>query len=261
MKIVTAFVALTTLLGTASCAQSVGDESREAGAQRSAATPPLPSGRPDLSGVWRLRATTDPGLIGLPMGPEMFNIGASLANGLPYRSWAEATVAAQRADGRANDPLSHCLPIGLVRAHTITFYREVVQLPDQVLLLSEHNAEFRRVYTDGRPVPTDVPPKVNGYSSGRWEGDALVVETTGFRDGAVWLDGFGSPLTDAAKITERFRRPSFDSLAIELTVEDPKAYTESWTVMLTQELVEGVDLEESFCAEEQLVELVSRARK
>jgi hypothetical protein len=217
MKIVTAFVALTTLLGTASCAQSVGEESREARAQAGAATPLLPSGRPDLSGVWRLRATTDPGLIGLP--------------------------------------------IGLVRAHTITFYRELVQLPDQVLLLNEHNAEFRRVYTDGRPAPTDVPPKVNGYSSGRWEGDALVVETTGFRDGAVWLDGFGSPLTDAAKITERFRRPSFDTLAIELTVEDPNAYTESWTVTLTQELVEGVDLEESFCAEEQLVELVSRARK
>lgn len=261
MRIAMASAVLATLLDVAVLAQPVERRSSAAPGEGSAPAPQLPSGRPDLSGVWMLRPTIDPGLIGLPLGPEMFDIGASLEGGLPYQPWAAATVAAQRADGRANDPLSHCLPIGPVRAHTITFYREVVQLADQVLLLGELNAEFRRIYTDGRPTPTDVPPKVNGYSSGRWVGDTLVVETRGFRDGTVWLDAYGSPLTDAAKITERFHRSSFATLTIEITVEDPKAYTKPWTVMLTQELVEGVDLDESFCAEEELAELVSKARK
>jgi hypothetical protein len=213
----------------------------------------------DLGGVWMLRATVDPGLIGLPMGPEMFNIGASLEGGLPYLPWAAAFVAKQRANARINDPLSHCLPIGPVRSHTITFYREIVQLPDQIIILSEYNVTFRRIYTDGRPAPADAAPKVNGHSTGRWQGDTLLVETTGFIDGAVWLDAFGSPLTDAAKITERFRLVGQDELAIEVTVDDPKAYTKPWTVTLQQQRVPGVVLDESFCAEEQLVDLVSAA--
>ena len=167
--------------------------------------------------------------------------------------WAAAFVAKQRANARVDDPLSHCLPIGPIRSHTIAFYREIVHLPDQIIILSEYNVTFRRIYTDGRPAPAHVAPKVNGYSSGRWQGDTLVVETTGF------LDGFGSPLTAAAKVTERFRRTGEDELTIEVTVDDPKAYSIPWTVTLQQRRMRDVALDESFCAEEQLVDLVTAA--
>jgi hypothetical protein len=182
-----------------------------------------------------------------------------LANGLPYQAWAAERVAATRATDRVNDPLPHCLPIGPVRSHAITFYREIVQLPHKLIFLNEYNSSYRQVFTDGRPLPVDPVPTLNGYSSGRWEGDELVIETIGFLDNAVWLDNFGSPLTDAAKVTETFRRRTFGELEIELTVDDPKAYSEPWTVTLVQKLVPDTELAEASCAEEALVSLIQGA--
>ena len=95
------------------------------------------------------------------------------------------------------------------------------------------DTSYRQIFTDGRPLPADPNPSWNGYSSGKWEGDTLVVQTNGFRDG-MWLDATGNPMTDAAKITERFQRPTSDTMEIEITVDDPKAYTKPWTVKLTQ---------------------------
>jgi hypothetical protein len=88
----------------------------------------------------------------------------------------------------------------------------------------------------------------NGYSSGKWEGDTLVVETTGFRDD-LWLDSSGSPLTSAAKVTERFRRPNFGKLEIEITVDDPKAYTKPWTIKLNQPFVADTEMLDYICLE------------
>jgi len=211
--------------------------------------------RPDFSGVWMLQATRDWGLIGLPSGPEFGNIGASLPGAtLPYQPWAAAYVEETKANGRSLDPLSHCFAIGPVRSHAVTFYREIVQLPNKIVFLNEYNSSYRQVFTDGRPVPDDFVPSLNGYSTGTWQGDVLVIETTGFLDGALWLDNNGSPLTDAARITERFRRPSVERLEIELTVDDPKAYTAPWTVTLHQNLVPNVELLEATCSEEQLRE-------
>ena len=102
---------------------------------------------------------------------------------------------------------------------------------------------------DGRASPNNDPqPWWYGYSIGRWDGDTLVVETTGFRDGG-WLDVTGSPLTDAAKMTERFRRVNYGNLEIEVTVDDPKAYTKPWTVMLRQRILADTELIEFVCAE------------
>ena len=84
-------------------------------------------------------------------------------------------------------------------------------------------------------LPIYPNPTWNGYSTGKWDGDVLVVQSTGFRDG-LWLDGAGNPLTDAAKITERFLRPNFGQLEITITVDDPKAYTKPWTIILRQTL-------------------------
>src|SRR5579864_9189143 len=96
-------------------------------------------------------------------------------------------------------------------------------------------------FTDGRPLPEDPNPSWNGYSTGHWEGDTLVVETSGFLDGQ-WLDRAGSPLTNAAKMTEKFRRPNYGTLEIDLTVDDPKAYTKPWTIHLSHALMLNTEL-------------------
>ena len=115
-------------------------------------------------------------------------------------------------------------------------------------MLSERDVTFRQIFTDGRELPKDPQPSFHGYSSGRWDGDTLVVQTNGFRDG-MWLDRSGSPLTDAAKMTERFRRVNYGKLEIEITIDDPKAYTAPWTVKFNQFIVLNTELLEYFCQE------------
>ncbi|HUI78981.1 MAG TPA: hypothetical protein VLY24_13730 [Bryobacteraceae bacterium] len=117
-----------------------------------------------------------------------------------------------------------------------------------LIILTERNAGYRQIFTDGRPLPEDPNPSWNGYSSGKWEGDTLVVQTTGFRDD-MWLDASGSPLTSAAKVTERYRRPSFGKLQIEITVDDSKAYTKPWTIQLNQPLKADTELLDYICLE------------
>ena len=87
-----------------------------------------------------------------------------------------------------------------------------------------------------------------GYSVGRWDGETLVVETTGLRDNG-WLDVNGSPFTDQARVTERFRRPNFGRLEIDITVDDPRAYTGPWTVRVNQRLLAADELIEFICHE------------
>src|SRR5439155_12578622 len=128
---------------------------------------------------------------------------------------------------------TRCQPLFLLQKLAFPGPRRIVQIPGMLLMLWERNREYRQIFTDGRPLPVDPNPGWNGYSSGKWDGDTLVVETAGFRDG-VWADGFGSPITDAAKVTERIRRPDYGHIEIEVTVDDPKAYTRPWTVTLTQ---------------------------
>jgi hypothetical protein len=109
----------------------------------------------------------------------------------------------------------------------------------------------RQIFTDGRPLPDNDPqPWWYGYSVGRWEGDELVVETTGLQDGG-WLDIFGSPLTDAATLTERIRRPSFGRMEIDITVDDRKAYTQPWTVRVNQQIMLDEEIIEFICLENQ----------
>jgi hypothetical protein len=125
----------------------------------------------------------------------------------------------------------------------------MVQTPGLLLILYEGNSGVRQIFTDGRPLPDNDPqPWWYGYSRGRWEGDTLVVETTGLRDGG-WLDIWGSPLTDAAKITERFRRLSYGVLKIDVTIDDPKAYTKPFSVRVNQRIMPEGELIEFICNE------------
>ena len=123
-----------------------------------------------------------------------------------------------------------------------------MQAPGLIVFLTERNASYRQIFTDGRPLPEDPNPSWSGYSTGRWEGDTLVVETNGFGDGQ-WLDRAGSPLSSAATMTERLRRPNYGTLEIELTVNDPKAYTRPWTIPLKQSIVLNTELLDYICLE------------
>lgn len=223
----------------------------KAGAVNLAAPAPRVHGKPDLSGIWAPednRPCPPGGCNDMKVGQEFINIGWSVKGGLPYQPWAEALTKQRTKDNRLDDPISKCLPSGIVRLHTNPLLRKIIQMPALLTILNEHNVWYRQIMTDGRPLPVDPLPTWNGYSVGKWEGDTLVVQSNGFRDD-LWLDANGSPMTDAAKITERFTRPNFGTLNVAVTVDDPKAYTRPWTVMLKQTIVVDSDLLDSICLE------------
>jgi hypothetical protein len=217
-----------------------------------APTPRTSDGKPDLSGLWTVMCPTANGpVLCLPeiaVPRDFADIGRSLSGGLPYQPWAADIVKARRAENGKDDPFTHCLPGSVARIHTVPLLRKIVQTPGLVIFLSETNASYRQIFTDGRPLPQDPNPSWNGYSTGHWDGNTLVVETNGFLDGQ-WLDRWGSPLTDKAKMTEKFRRPNYGTLEIELTVDDPKAYTKPWTIQLSQSIVLNSELMDFICLE------------
>jgi hypothetical protein len=216
-----------------------------------APAPRTPDGHPDFSGVWDIehnRPCPPEGCNDMLIGQEFMNIGWSLKGGLPYQPWAAALAKQRTEQNGKDDPGSHCFPIGLVKLHTTPLLSKIVQLPGLIVILSEREAVYRQIFTDGRPLPAIDLPSYNGFSSGKWEGDTLVVQTSGFKDD-LWLDRNGNPLTDAAKTTERFRRPTFGKMEIELTVDDPKAYTRPWTVKLNHFLMPDTELVDYMCRE------------
>jgi hypothetical protein len=217
-----------------------------------APAPKTADGKPDLSGLWgNVCPSGDKTVLCAPevAVPQVFgDIGRGVKGGLPYQPWAAEIVKIRRAENGKDDPTTHCLPGGVAKLHTSALLRKIVQVPGLVLFLTERNASYRQVFTDGRPLPEDPDPSWNGYSTGRWEGDTLVVESIGFRDGQ-WLDRSGSPLTSAARMTEKFRRVNYGTLQIEMTVTDLKAYTRPWTIQLNQHLVLDTDLLDYICLE------------
>ena len=217
----------------------------------SAPTPRTPDGKPDFSGLWDAGtdASSAPVLGGTPRAAEFLDIAAHLKGPLPYQPWARELVMARKAENGKDDPDGRCLPLGMIRMHSHLFPRKMLQLPGLLVILYEKGVDYRQIFTDGRPLPADPQPSFNGYSTGKWDGDTLVVQTVGFRDG-IWLDGTGNPLTEEAKVTERFRRPDYGHLDIEVTVDDPKAYTAPWTVVLKQSIKLDTDLLEEYCENE-----------
>jgi hypothetical protein len=213
----------------------------------SAPAPRTADGKPDLSGIWQLEARCPPeGCADYAPAPEFLDFGARLEGGLPYQPWAAALVKERSAQLGKDDPVGFCRPAGALRLLTFPPPRKVIQLPGMVVILSERDTTYRQLFADGRPLPKDPSPSWNGYSTGKWERDAFVVETIGFQDG-IWLDRKGSPMTDAAKVTERYRRVSYGRLAIDVTVNDPKAYTKPWSVTLNQVILLDTELLDYFC--------------
>ena len=213
-----------------------------------APAPRAANGKPDFSGIWSLESKPcSPGdcsdYVG---GPEFGDLGAKLPGGLPYLPWAAELVKQRSADLGRDDPVATCRPAGVVRMLTFPPPRKILQLPGELVILSERDVTFWQIFTDGRPLPKDPEPTFNGFSIGKWEGDTLVVQTVGVREG-IWLDRKGSPLTAAAKIQWRFHRKNFGRLEIELSVDDPKAYSRPWTVNLNQDIVLNTELLDYHC--------------
>jgi hypothetical protein len=245
-----------------------------------APTPRTAAGTPDLSGLWmRTRSGPPPENGGggggggqlepaqepVPLDPDgppiaaFFEAGQNIEGGLPYTPWAKE-LRDQRFALRARDnPDAQCMPMGFLQFHQQPQPRMIIQTEKLILIEYEANYGLRHIYLDGRELPPQGEPQPwwYGYSVGRWEGDDLVVETNNLRgadedspyDG--WLDVNGSPYTRQAKITERFRRPTFGHLQIDFTIDDPKAYTKPWTVRIDQRLLPDQELIEFVCNENQ----------
>jgi hypothetical protein len=221
-----------------------------------APAPKTADGKPDLSGLWRgVGAFGQQGAPPAPTsGPPLAtfrDIGAGFKDGLPLTPWGAEVLKKRKADNSKDNPEAHCLPMGIVQFHTQGAPRKFYQTPRALVILYEASSGIRQIFTDGRPLPDNDPqPWWYGYSTGKWDGDTLVVQTSGLRDDG-WLDIFGSPLTDAAKLTERFRRVSFGRMEIDVTVDDPKAYTRPWTVRVNQQIMVDQELLEFICLENQ----------
>ena len=184
-----------------------------------------------------------------------------MEGGLPYTPWAKDIRDKRFKDLQARDnPDANCLPMGFLQFHQQPQPRRMMNVanPKMILIEYEANNGLRHIYMDGRKLPPmgEPTPFWYGYSVGHWDGDTLVVETNNLRgaedskfDG--WLDVNGSPYSEQAKFTERFRRPTYDHLQIDMTVDDPKAYTKPWTVRVDQRLVADQELIEFICNENQ----------
>ncbi len=216
-----------------------------------APAPRTADGQPDFSGLWeplKNKPCPPEGCDDIQVPQEFGNIGWSLKGGLPYTPWAAELKKTRTARMRADDPATNCLPVGVVATHTQPFFRRWIQVPGRIAILSERYSSFRQIFTDGRPLPVDPQPTWDGYSTGKWEGDTLVVHSNGFRDDG-WLDRGGSPSTEAMKLTERIRRPAYGRMEIEITVDDPKAYTRPWTVPFVQTIALNTELLDYNCIE------------
>lgn len=223
-----------------------------------APTPRTPDGKPDLSGVWMrfagqgggADAKPVPAPPGTPPVATFFDVGAGFPEGLPFQPWA-AQLKKTRNDANSKDnPDAHCLPMGFMQFHLHPQPRRIIQTPTLITLLYEANFGLRYIFMDGRPLPPNGEPQPwwYGYSVGRWDGDTLVVETNNLKDDG-WLDVRGSPFTDQARITERFRRVNFGRLEIDITIDDPKAYTKPFTVRVNQEILVDSEMIEFICNE------------
>lgn len=221
-----------------------------------APTPRTSDGKPDFSGIWLTDSTTcrpqNPDVLTcgpeLPMGREGINMGVGLQGGLPYQPWLAALVKKRTADNAKDDPHVACLPDTFLRAYSLPHLLKFVQTPGLLVMLNEMNAGYRQVFTDGRPLPEDPTPSWQGYSTAKWEGDTLVVNSAGFRDD-IWIDWNGSVIGSSAKVQERIRRPDYGHLEIGVTVDDPKAYTKPWTITLHQRLALNTELVDEICLE------------
>jgi hypothetical protein len=201
--------------------------------------PRTADGKPDLSGIWE------------PEGTKYIrNLAADLKPGdVSFHPWAEALFKERESGALAKyEPDANCLPQGVPKINAAPVPWRIVQTPGIVVILYEAFTQWRQIFTDGRALPKDPNPTWLGYSVGRWEGDTLIVDTIGF-NGKAWLDSAGHPASEALHVIERFRRPTFGQLELQITIDDPKTYTKPWTVTQHPRLLPDTELLEFICLE------------
>jgi len=218
-----------------------------------APAPKTSGGKPDFSGMWIPRDILpcnpkDRGVqcTELPLTPQVVNFAAGIQGGLPYQPWAADLFKSRSKDVAYIDPHMRCMPPNFPRAWAFPETVKIFQTPAQLVVLHEWNASYRQIFFDGRKLPEDMLPTWNGYSVAHWEGDALVVESAGYRDDS-WLDTAGNFFSSEARVTERIRRPNFGSLDIDVTVNDAKVFTKPWTVSLHMRPLLDTEMIDFYC--------------
>ena len=204
---------------------------------------------PDLSGVWNMRSSPSTRYLGYGF----------MAEEPPMTPWALERFKTNRPSfgphgvPDSNDPVNPttvnavgCFPPGVPRIYLHPFPMEIIQSPGRVMMLFEFNHFVRQIFTDGRPHSTDLGPTWMGDSIGTWQGSTLVVDTIGFND-KTWIDRAGHPHSDALHVVERIRRIDRNTLQIDLTIDDPKAYTKPWGGQLIYQLRPGWNITEMVC--------------
>jgi hypothetical protein len=168
---------------------------------------------------------------------------------VPYQPWARKLFD-ERKDGlhSREDPDAHCMAQGVPKIDLVSYPWKLIETPDSIVIIYETFTYWRQIFTDGREVDANAKPAWMGYSTGRWDGDTLVVETTGF-NGKVWLDQLGRPTTDQLRVTTRYTRTHFGHMSIEVTIDDPGAYTEPWSATGVVHLRPGWEPFEFICSE------------
>jgi hypothetical protein len=223
---------------------------------------PRLNGKPDLSGVWQAERTPVAEFVrvlgpGLPeIQPDLNDITKHVLNVLwdvppgeqPLRPEGVA-IMEQRQKSGLDFPTAYCQPASVPAAMFITEFK-LIQAPRQIVVLAGNGDPARQIYIDGRSSPKDPEPSWMGSSVGHWQGETLVVDTTGFKESA-WLDSFGHPRSEAMHITERYHRRDFGHMDLELTFDDPKYYTRPFGFKTTLTLFPDTDVLEYVCMENQ----------
>ena len=203
-----------------------------------APAPRRSDGKPDLTGIW------------VPEPPKVRNIAGDLKPGeLSVQPWAQKLFD-ERKTGElsALDPAANCLPQGVPRINSVPVPFKIFQEPNVVVILYEEFGQFRQIFLDGRSLVKDPNPQWYGYSLGKWDGDTLVVESSGF-SAKAWLDQLGHPATESLHVTERFHRRDLGHMDIAATIDDPGAYTKPWTYTQPVTLMVDTELMEDICNE------------
>jgi hypothetical protein len=211
-------------------------------------TPHTPDGHVDFSGVYHAP--------GYGPGDPPIRGGETIARNIardlkpadvPLLPAAAELMRQRNAVNSKDDPEGLCLPMGTPRKDPYPW--KIVQTPQLFLILYEGNVHsYRQVFLDGRPHDPNVTDTWWGDSIGRWDGDTLVVDTVGLNDKA-WLDLIGHPRTGKAHIVERFSRPELGRMNIEITIDDPGAYSKPWKIVESAQLAPGWELQEYICNE------------
>ena len=216
-----------------------------------APAPRSADGKADLSGLWLPdagpRATK--GIGETLRSPYFLDITADMKPGdVPFVPWAEAEYRRRTERHSQDDPTARCQPTGVPSLDTYPMPFKIVQTPTLIVVLYENNTDFRQIFTDGRAHPQDPVPTWMGYAVGRWEGDTLVVDSTGFNNRS-WLDRSGHPHSEAMRVTERFRRLDFGHMEIQITIDDPITYQRPLVFTQAEQLLPDTELLEHFCTD------------